>query len=499
MNKNRTTIFPIIAIAFLIYPLSVWGQTFSLSLDADTAPGDQSVLSLDVPAGDIVPIQIIGHGLRGTSVLRFRLGYDRSNLTYDDLARSYITYYDGRITYTAGHDYLEVECSFADPVEIDSGIIFTIGFIPNAKLSSTQVSLLWAETDQKNRVSLNSSVRLNITPAISSDFNNDGLVDFSDFLLFVSHFGSNHLQSDYDSVFDLNNDGFINFSDFLLFVDAFSNKSKEASNSFDIELVFVDDSLTSHQKDIITLASERWESIIKGDLSPVDHTVYPLDVWDSLLDARIYINDTIDDVRIFVASKDIAYSGRGGPRALRDDNGLPITGSIIIDKEIMHHNLGLLQTALHEMGHVLGIGTLWDDLIGNPSQNNPEADTYFRGPLARKAFDVAGGASYTAGEKVPVENGGDDGHWRERVFDDEIMSPVGDLDYAESLSAITVQALADLGYSVDVTQADAYRLPIQSGKLAVGRSHKDRYCLPIRPRYIVDEHGRIIRIINDAN
>ena len=497
MNKNRTTIFPIIAIAFLIYPLSVWGQTFSLSLDADNALGDQSVLSVDVPAGNIVPIQIIGHGLRGTSVLRFRLEYDRHNLTYDDLARSYITYYDGWITYTAGHDYLEVECSFADPVEIDSGIIFTIGFILNSKLSSTQVSLLWAETDQKNRVSLNSSVRLNIIPAISSDFNNDGLVDFSDFLIFVSHFGSNHLQSDYDYVFDLNNDGFINFSDFLIFVDAFSNKSKETSNSFDIELVFVDDSLTSHEKDIIARASERWESIIKGDLSPVDHTIYPLDVWDSLLEERIYVNDVVDDVRIFVASKDIAHAGRGGPRVLRDDNGLPITGAIIIDKETTQDNQALLLVALHEIGHVLGIGTLWDNFIVNPSVNNENADTHFKGPLAIEAFDAAGGTSYTAGEKVPVENGGDDSHWRENVFIDELMDPIFTTGSSEALSAITIQALADLGYSVDVTQADAYRLPTQPTKRPVSSKHE--YCIPIRPRYIVDEHGRIVRIINDAN
>ena len=99
-----TVAFAVLLCAFFS-PLVSLEQTFSLSLDADNALGDQSILSVDVPAGDIVPIQIIGHGLRGSSVLRFRLEYDRYNLTYDDLARSYITYYDGRITYTAGHDW----------------------------------------------------------------------------------------------------------------------------------------------------------------------------------------------------------------------------------------------------------------------------------------------------------------------------------------------------------------------------------------------------------
>ena len=35
------------------------------------------------------------------------------------------------------------------------------------------------------------------------------------------------------------------------------------------------------------------------------------------------------------------------------------------------------------------------------------------------------------------------------------------------LSAITIQSMADLGYTVDVTQADAYTLPSTS-KIAIG-------------------------------
>ena len=41
------------------------------------------------------------------------------------------------------------------------------------------------------------------------------------------------------------------------------------------------------------------------------------------------------------------------------------------------------------------------------------------------------------------------------MFGDELMTPTG----TGALSAITVQSLADLGYGVDVTQADAYTLP----------------------------------------
>ena len=103
-------------------------------------------------------------------------------------------------------------------------------------------------------------------------------------------------------------------------------------------------------------------------------------------------------------------------------------------------------TARHELGHVLGFGTLWDDY-----RFSQDGDLYFNGPLAVAAFDDAGGRDYT-GAKVPL---GDGGHWRRSVLEGELMVPGG----GGALSAITVQSLADLGYGVDVTQADLYTLP----------------------------------------
>ena len=49
------------------------------------------------------------------------------------------------------------------------------------------------------------------------------------------------------------------------------------------------------------------------------------------------------------------------------------------------------------------------------------------------------GTAHTPGRgKVPVENGGDDGHWREDVFMDELMDPVFTTGSSEALSAITI-------------------------------------------------------------
>ncbi|MYB55157.1 MAG: DUF4955 domain-containing protein [Gemmatimonadetes bacterium] len=59
-------------------------------------------------------------------------------------------------------------------------------------------------------------------PAASSpDFDDNGAVNFTDFLLFVSAFASREGQERYDAKYDLNGDGEIGFGDFLLFVNDF--------------------------------------------------------------------------------------------------------------------------------------------------------------------------------------------------------------------------------------------------------------------------------------
>jgi hypothetical protein len=157
---------------------------------------------------------------------------------------------------------------------------------------------------------------------------------------------------------------------------------------------------------------------------------------------------------------------------------------------------------LHEMGHVLGIGTLWSDfgLLQNPSSAGHTADTYFSGAGGLSGFDAIGGTTYTGGMKVPVENTGGGGtmnaHWRESILGTELMT--GYLsNVSNPLSALTVRSLADLGYTVDVNAGDAFlltlaaranRLPGGSGSL---RIHDDAYT---GPRYTVDRRGRRTRI-----
>ena len=66
-----------------------------------------------------------------------------------------------------------------------------------------------------------SSVALETTAPPSLDFDGSGIVDFPDFLMFVSAFGSEEGQDKYDAKYDLNSDGKIAFEDFLILTDNF--------------------------------------------------------------------------------------------------------------------------------------------------------------------------------------------------------------------------------------------------------------------------------------
>ena len=59
----------------------------------------------------------------------------------------------------------------------------------------------------------------------TSDFDGNGVVDVSDFLLFVNQFGLSQGTAGYDARFDLDGNGSIGISDFLIFVNAFGKKA----------------------------------------------------------------------------------------------------------------------------------------------------------------------------------------------------------------------------------------------------------------------------------
>jgi hypothetical protein len=110
---------------------------------------------------------------------------------------------------------------------------------------------------------------------------------------------------------------------------------------------------------------------------------------------------------------------------------------------------------VHEIGHILGLGTLWGNrgLITGAGTSNPR----YTGPNALAAYNSIFGVHESG---VPVENTGGagtrDAHWRESAFSTEVMTGFAGPGNNLPVSRITVGALADLGYQVNVNAADAY-------------------------------------------
>jgi len=152
------------------------------------------------------------------------------------------------------------------------------------------------------------------------------------------------------------------------------------------------------------------------------------------------------------------------------------------------------------MGHVLGFGTLWTNFnfLADPALDGG-LDPAFTGPLAMAEFDTEGGAAYT-GAKVPVENTGGygtaDSHWRESVFGNELMT--GWIGYPPNpLSGVTIASLADLGYQVDMTKADAFSLgPFirrGAGVAPIGALHHLKNDILFHPTGILGKRGQPMR------
>ncbi len=107
-----------------------------------------------------------------------------------------------------------------------------------------------------------------------------------------------------------------------------------------------------------------------------------------------------------------------------------------------------------------------------------------------------GGSTYS-GAKVPVENtcgpGTADSHWREVIFDNELMT--GFISSTPNpMSRTTISSLQDLGYTVNVSEADPFTIPAPPPLMAsVSRAGMNlQNDIRKGPIYLVDDQGRIV-------
>ena len=250
--------------------------------------------------------------------------------------------------------------------------------------------------------------------------------------------------------------------------------------SFDIDIVWLGSPTAAHRA-VMEHAAQQWERIFTMGLPDIDFSGYP-GTWTC---GGGDLNDVVDDLRLFVRVQSVdgpgGVLGTANACTYRRTSGLPIAGYVNIDADDFPRlgTEGSRRVAAHEIGHALGFLSHQFrrlSLMRKPSLPPHSGivfdapDTHFTGAGAIAAFELAGGASYTDA-KVPIENimgpGSGDSHWRESVLDDELMTPRHD-GGSDALSAITIQAMADMGYHVDLSQAESYTLPSARSSISFG-------------------------------
>ncbi|MGD2069515.1 MAG: putative Ig domain-containing protein, partial [Gemmatimonadota bacterium] len=226
-------------------------------------------------------------------------------------------------------------------------------------------------------------------------------------------------------------------------------------------------------------ALARWEQVITGDFPDVS---YPPGYWSAGAcggNARALNGEGFDDMLVMLNLANIdgggGTLGSAGPCSVRvgaggSPNLATAFGRLTLDTSDLG-SLDALQTfalVFHEVGHIVGIGTLWEtssffggsDLISGSDGPDPR----YEGAGGNAEFTGTLGGGSEGAAKAPIEADGGSGtaygHWDEGEFDHEMMT--GYLEPAGRpipISSMTIAAVGDFAYTVNLGAADDYAVP----------------------------------------
>ncbi len=238
-------LFVLSTLAILMHPLSLSAQnSFSLSLDVDSAAGDQAVTSVTVSADEVVAIQIFGTDIQNASGVSVRFEYDATQVSYDGFDASTVLP-SAQVLTEQGSAFVEIGIvSFGGQATVNSGLIGTIRFRTLAAFSGSAIRLVRGELargGQSQTVSLNLRVELQLQgDLLIPDFDGDSRVGFSDFVLFGGQYGSRQGDGTYEAKYDLDSNGVIGFSDFVIFGSSYGKEISTAIPDANLRAVIED-------------------------------------------------------------------------------------------------------------------------------------------------------------------------------------------------------------------------------------------------------------------
>jgi trimeric autotransporter adhesin len=176
------------------------------------------------------------------------------------------------------------------------------------------------------------------------------------------------------------------------------------------------------QSDIKTFqnAAKRWKQLVVGDVADVQSSGYEMPL--SGCTAPNVINDLLICGEVAPIDGEYNVLGYAGPYWLRGNN-IPCIGQMAFDLddvERMKEENTYYPVILHEMGHVMGIGSIWEGtgITGSSRKNCP-----YRGANGNREYQAISGCT---SRTLPTEQDGGGstrcGHFSEDCFKDEVMT-----------------------------------------------------------------------------
>ena len=214
------------AVSFPVVGKGLPSQTTSFTLSLVTnATENQGVYV--TPSDGIITVEI--HGQQVVDAIGFRalFDFDAPSLAYEgfDIGNDIPNGHSPGPYYPPNPSSVEVmAASFGGKIAQESVRFGTIRFRATDTFQTGQIRLRYARIRRSGQFESFAHpviLRFSQQTGPRADFDGNGTVGISDFLLFVSHFGSAVGQANYDARYDLDGDGQIGIGDFLIFVQDF--------------------------------------------------------------------------------------------------------------------------------------------------------------------------------------------------------------------------------------------------------------------------------------
>ena len=207
-------------------------------------------------------------------------------------------------------------------------------------------------------------------------------------------------------------------------------------------------------------ARNRWQEIIvqHGNFSRDFRNSFPMEYVATALPplvSDLYV--AVKSVNLNSVSTDPEFQVLGralvGLVRVRGVRAIPITGYVEVDRTYVNtaDEEALYRLFLHELGHILGFGTLFEE---NGLHDGTDTSDRYTGVNAQAEWE-----KLCPGGRIPIETDfsarSAGSHWDEACLVAELMTS-RDRSMPAKLSQLTVAAFKDLGFGVNMAAADTY-------------------------------------------